>query len=311
MMKDEQILNNLFELARNERPLRSFEEVETAFRKDISLQTAFSSSQFLHHISLNHILLLLTSGIVLSYFLFSSLNSTTEIQKETQTPTNKISEPSFLDTTPVTLQTKENEYQTISDTTDSKLKSPSKNIAPKKESLEEKNLSNGDPADTIQLFEPEESPAVLPLKIDSTLSIKPVENRASPNLLDSSKTISLMLEREDNLGEVEYFNDALEKYGFTIKTRSKFSSGDEFLEEYFCHFKHPDGLNFKLFGSGFDQLEIKLSLNREAKVIHFNYRFNQESFTKDIPLKLRGNKSYFYGKGFSGKSGTTNINIEN
>lgn len=311
MMKDEQMLNSLFELARNETPLRSFEEVETAFRKEIRLQTSFSSSHFLPHITLNHVLLLLTSGIVLSYFLFSSLDSPTEAQKEIQMPPNKISAPTLLDTTSVFPQTIEREDQTIQASPDSQPKSPSKTKGPQKESLGGKNLSHEDLVDTIQLFEPEESPVVLPLKSDSILSIKPEENRDAPSLLDSGKTISLKLEREDNLGEVEYFNDALEKYGFTIKTRSKFSSGDEFLEEYFCHFKHPDGLNFKLFGSGFDQLEIKLSLNPEAKVIHFTYRFNQESFTKDIPLKLKGNKSYFYGKGFSGKSGTTNINIEN
>ena len=148
----------------------------------------------------------------------------------------------------------------------------------------------------------------IPQKIPKT----PIET--TPQKTENMNTatrLNLILSKEDALAEVEYFNDALEKCGFKIKTRAKFSKGDEFLDEYFCHFKHPDGLNFKLFGSGFEQLEFEIQLTKEGKISLFKYRFNQESFTQNIPLNLKGNKSYYYGEGFSGKSGSTSINIEN
>lgn len=314
-MKDEQLLNSLFELARKEAPKRSFEEIEEVFYKQVSLQSGLSSATLFKYISLNQLILLLISALISSYILFRSPDSSDNKQEEIPLVDSLISEPIYIDSTPAESRIDSSFDKAVKDFSDKKT-STAPDFPPtgKKQTQEKEQSPILLHADTFALREDKIRADTIQLKnsIPERIQVAKADTDQETILSgNSEKTINLTLKKEDNLGEVEYFNETLEKYGFSIKARTKFSSGDEFLAEYFCHFKHAEGLNFKLFGSGFDQLEIILSLNAKGEVIHFKYRFNQESFTRDIPLKLSGKKSYFYGKGFSGMSGSTNINIEN
>ena len=152
-------------------------------------------------------------------------------------------------------------------------------------------------------LEPKQIPEIF-VDIDQANQVKQDTSKS----LSQKKEKHLIIRRDDTPEKVKHFLAALEMTGFSLR-KSSYQHRQGFLNHIFLWFRHAQGLNFKLRGTRFDQLEIKVYNDQKKGIQYFIYRFNQEKFSKAIPLICKGYKTHIYGDGFQGISGRTNINI--
>ena len=120
---------------------------------------------------------------------------------------------------------------------------------------------------------------------------------------------ALEIKSNDTNQQIKKLTALLQSYGLDIEIRHHFNEQKWLLENVTIHFKHAQGMDFILAGTGFNRLQFKLLLNNHQQVKYFIYRFNEESFTNPVPLYCKGNKSHQYIDDMVGVSGTTNVDL--
>ena len=325
-MNSDKHLDTLFEKAKNEAPKLSFEQTAQKFNASVSLSTtAMLKAWLTKYITLNTVSLFTVSSLLL----VSAIFVTTYENKNPKKQTQKL----LIDTTTTEQSTQNQEKKLISkeikkptirsmaknekastqnldnqNTKPSyKQKKKSSNTKPKLVSIESIDVQQTPELQKQHLFKEDEQ--IKNIEIPKATIISDTQ-RVTPQVSQHRKEVVLIIKRGDTEERVKHFMVALEGNGFTL-SKSRFHRKEGYLNHLFLWFKHAKGLNFKLKGTGFQKLEIKIFNDEKGNLKSFIYRFNQEEFSKEIPLICKGYKTHMYGDGFQGVSGRTNINISN
>lgn len=331
-MNPEKKLDNLFDKARNEAPKLSFEDVTDKFNASVSLSAkAMLKTWLIKNMTLNTIsmfmagsMLLISAVFVVSYETKSAQYQ--PIQWGDSSRVDKQKQTNLQATQDKEMEVYGDKAKTNPVEIGDSLEQESDN-----QKLEANLVKNHTPSDTspeetsIKLIDTQQSPKFSTQKLPfEDLDIKAVElpkeilskepepgtSTEKSKALLPGKEMTLIIRKEDTEEDVRHFLAALESQGFDLR-KSKYNHKLGTLNHIFIWFKHSKGLNFKLKGHDFQQLEIKVFDDEKGNLKHFIYSFNQEEFSKEIPLICKGYKTHMYGKGFQGVSGRTNINISN
>ncbi len=321
-MKEDKLLDNLWEAAREENPQASYEEVAKKFQAALPIAAgAGGMAWFGKYLSLNNIVLVSSLSLVTlaTWWSLSSHSNTSSNRVNPLPVKNEEIIP------PVALDTVEQSNPLISSDT---LRSPEiqdQQVPEIKEALVPAQYPDTPSQELVLLEEEilaEQTPPRQELKIDSHAVLEP-ESGELPKLpkveLDHTlpkwthyqSDFTFVITKNDGEAKVQELFKQLWDWGFLLHTKSKYRFHKSQLSYLFLWLKHENGLDFKLKGEGFERLELHVRLGSQGLVETFSYRFNQEEFTKDIPLNCVGYKTYSYGPGFRGMSGKTSINIEN
>ncbi|MEO1652595.1 MAG: hypothetical protein AAFU64_03530 [Bacteroidota bacterium] len=316
-MKDDQWLDGFFEKARKEPPKLSYEEVSKSFLASSSIWYLgkFHLLKYLNGLNIT----LLTGSVLLSVWLFAPLGKEApqEIagseQRRVVSPPPALSSPKKMEKEAILSPGRDHQAK------DSLSPLPQKEN-PKGEKIEP----------DVTLGEPDTLPRPLDLRLEQLkqqpssleqeMPPRAIPNISAPNFRFEKpekkvkiipQTQQLILRKNDSPEMVKSFLNVLQASGLLNPDKpSGVKHKDGVINHCCLWFHHAQGLDFKLSGTGFEQLEIELQVDQQGNVQHFRYRFNAEAFTWDIPLNCQGFKDYAFGEGFQGKSGRTNVRIE-
>ena len=325
-MNPDKHLDTLFEKAKNEAPKLSFEQAAQKFNASVSLSTtALLKAWVIKHITLNTVSLFTVSGLLLVSTVFVVTNENKKPQKQakelidttviensmqSQEVAESISKELKKLPTKNRVKSDKKPNQSIDNQTNKSIPKKKEKTSNTKSKLENIKLIDMQSTSDLQmqkLFKKEAEIKTIKVQKVTMVSDK---NDVLPQTPQPRKEIVLIIRKEDTEERVKHFMVALEGNGFTL-SKSRFHHKEGYLNHLFLWFRHAKGLNFKLKGTGFQQLEIKIFNNEKGNLKSFIYRFNQEEFSKEIPLVCKGYKTHMYGDGFQGVSGRTNINISN
>ena len=156
------------------------------------------------------------------------------------------------------------------------------------------------PSDTVQT-----KPVLTPILARTALHLPRIDTPEPPQIKQEGDTFTL--KKTDSQAHIHRLISQLQNLG--IFKHFDFTQNDTVLQHFTLSLKHKQGLNLQIEGRGFDQFELKFHWDTTGSIHHFQYRFNEESYTRPIPLNCRGKKTHEYGEGFWGVRSTTNVNI--
>lgn len=132
-------------------------------------------------------------------------------------------------------------------------------------------------------------------------------NTLSKNNGYSNKMIEI--KSNDDIQDLKELGMDLRSYGLKVELHHSFNLEKTLLENILIHFRHPQGMDFQLTGTGFDRLQINIFFNKQHQIQYYTYRFNKDTFTNPVPLHCKGKKLHFYSKSKIGISGETNVDL--
>lgn len=307
-MNEDTYIPFLFETARNEAPQLSYEDVSQSFQASLSPGYLTTLKIWLSNYSLNIFLLLVGITLALSsFFTLSWENEKITHEGFTGSVETFIIEPLAKQeikkaaSIPAAI---EKEIQTPKSTPllaivpdEPKLSAPQ--ASPAKDTLFSKEKSQNKSKD------------MLPVSIeeDSIQNSPKAEPHAKKLPEVRTNELRLVLLREYDAEAVQNFLNKLETSGLGIQMGRKFQKNNKDLHFFSIKFSHELGLDFELKGTGFQRFEIILQLDNKKQIQSFKYRFNEGEFTRRIPLTCIGYQTYLFGKGYTGKSGKSNVQI--
>lgn len=330
-MHEDQLMDHLFESARNEESSISFEEVANRFNLSVNtgpLQALWNLSKSYFT---NWIAFALVIGIAASVFLILGNQQQNEAAQQMSgiagadssateaaiSKSNKIENPQIQKTHPDKdqLQSSEQHDSPMNQKVKEdglRTKSATSKSQDKEKSLEGDARKLGGTIskpgnDRIPANQPSDNVGQLSQEFVDDSLLEKEEPKDEHSILSEEK---LELRRDNDRKAVEIFENVLRQSGLEIKTEAKFKQRGEILNYYACQFKHEKGLNFKLKGKGFQKLELSLLFDEDQRIHSFKYRFNDEEFSKPVPLDCKGYKTHIYAEGYSKKTGGTSIDIE-
>ena len=303
-MNEEKFIDTLFEKARHEAPIYTYESVTHNFMHTLSISSWSWVKTWLIKPIHNNIWMTVSIGaLVVSAVTWMVAVSDTPASLDV---TSEISEhaPMLEKSPPATILSATSSL---------------------KDSASELPVNVGEvQIDSVMVADifPAPKPAIRKLNLldtlplaDSEIILSPISKQLSSPITLSPRNIStrpvrLILKKSHTQAELEELVLTLQEMRLNANLETDFSTiAVSSLERIILTLKHEQGLNLKLEGIGFDQLELVFELDNKEQLQHFRYRFNEEPFTRPIPLDCTGEKSHQYGDGFSGVSGTTSVNI--
>jgi len=126
---------------------------------------------------------------------------------------------------------------------------------------------------------------------------------------DGSSMMMLEIKPSDPIQKLIEINRIFKSAGLAVEIQPSYNQRKQLLENVLIHFKHSQGMDFELMGIGFEQLQFRLLLNRHQQIHYFTYRFNEEAFTKPVPLYCKGSKTHIYTEFMTGIRGKTNVDL--
>lgn len=114
----------------------------------------------------------------------------------------------------------------------------------------------------------------------------------NPHTENPSNTLTLKLNHADQNDAVKQFITQLKQHGLSLKKQS-FSRSMGKIKRFKLQLTHPNGLDWKIKGQGFETFEIQLQIDDTQQVQGLSYRFNEKgNFSKPLSLAACGNSTY-------------------
>lgn len=321
-MKEEKILKELFEQAREETPALSFEQAATRFTDSLSVSPLeYLRTRLFGKNALYTILTLIFTGTAL--FLFFDEESTSqeaavlieveaEVKEESQETTDQSEQLTAIVQPEVISAEPEKMLVTGEDSSADTLAEESKLELPKAPSMMEKlvdtTIRN---KDLPPIIEPEFSDTASAIQEDS-ITI-PEEKRTatgdeSRKLIvgaehsndklsikeeEVANTVNLIIERSDKLEDCDKFIEAINQLGLGTKN-SYFREVDGTLHKMNLQLSHPKGLAFKMKSRGFEKFELQVHFDGSNQIIGISYSFNDRAFSRIHSITSKGRVQYSY-----------------
>lgn len=329
MTEEEKYINNLFKIAKNEPPKRSYKEVANHFEKTIittPLTTSWSRS-LLKYINLNTLFMTIIGSLIIAGFLWSNATTieqaiplekvveTTKSKQDippqkdlrlniqeiknktttsipTQSPTVKVEKKSLSTNNIIqkVAQKKENSHPI----------SITKTIDQKKEQLTSSNdlflktVEKKSPQLTIQstITTEETASSVTSDHITVNQTNTPSATRVKV-LTEQSKLFRLTY--TDNEKIATTFLEKIRSYGFSVTEKVNRSSGK--IDRVNLHISLYKGLDWKVKLKNFEVFELKILLDEYKDPVGLVYRLSDTSkFSEPIPLNSRARSNHKFSK---------------